>query len=241
MYWIAALAYTLQLYFDFSGYSDMAIGLGRVFGFHFPENFNYPYISCSITEFWKRWHISLSSWFRDYVYIPLGGNRVTKGRWILNILVVWGITGFWHGASWNFLLWGLYYGLLLLVEKFLLGKVLERVPKVFGWIYAMFFVTVGWVIFNVTDLSRLLQTLEIMFTMPRTDWLRAISGNIAILRGLVYLPLGVLFSFPVLKKLDKERGMVGTFVSYGVHLVLLVLCIITIVSTKYNPFIYFRF
>jgi len=241
MYWIAALAYTLQLYFDFSGYSDMAIGLGRVFGFHFPENFNYPYISCSITEFWKRWHVSLSSWFRDYVYIPLGGNRVAKSRWVLNLLVVWGITGFWHGASWNFLLWGLYYGVLLIVEKLLLGKVLQRIPKIFGWVYAMFFVTVGWVIFNVTDLPRLLQVLEIMFTMPKTDWIRAVSGDLAILRGLVYLPLGILCSFPILKKVSSEKNLVGTFVSYGVHLILLVLCVITIVSTKYNPFIYFRF
>jgi len=240
MYWIAALAYTLQLYFDFSGYSDMAIGLGRVFGFHFPENFNYPYVSCSITEFWRRWHISLSSWFRDYVYIPLGGNRVGKGRRVMNILIVWGITGFWHGASWNFLLWGLYYGLLLLAEKFFLGRLLRRVPKIFGWIYAMFFVIVGWVIFNMTDLSRLLQALEIMFTMPKTDWLRAVSGNIAIFKGLFYLPVGVLFSFPLWKK-KEELGIVGTFLSYGIHLALLLLCIITILSTKYNPFIYFRF
>lgn len=125
MYWLAAIAYTLQIYFDFSGYSDMAIGLGRMFGFHFLENFNYPYISLSVTEFWRRWHISLSTWFRDYVYIPLGGNRVSRGKWVRNILVVWGLTGLWHGADWNFLLWGLYYGVLLLIEKLWLGKSAE--------------------------------------------------------------------------------------------------------------------
>ena len=128
-YWLAALGYTLQIYFDFSGYSDMAIGLGRMFGFHFLENFDYPYVSRSITEFWRRWHISLSTWFRDYVYIPLGGNRVKKGRWIFNLLVVWALTGFWHGAQWNFILWGLYYAALLLIEKLLLGKWLEKLPS----------------------------------------------------------------------------------------------------------------
>ena len=134
MYWLAAVAYTLQIYFDFSGYSDMAIGLGRMFGFHFLENFNYPYVSLSVTEFWRRWHISLSTWFRDYVYIPLGGNRVSRGKWVRNILVVWGLTGLWHGADWNFLLWGLYYGVLLLIEKLWLGKYLERLPKALRWL-----------------------------------------------------------------------------------------------------------
>ena len=128
-YWLAAVGYTLQIYFDFSGYSDMAIGLGRIFGFHFLENFNYPYLSRSITEFWRRWHISLSTWFRDYVYIPLGGNRVKKSRWVFNIVVVWALTGLWHGAEWNFVLWGLYYAAFLLLEKFLLGRVLERLPS----------------------------------------------------------------------------------------------------------------
>jgi len=241
MYWIAAIAYTLQLYFDFSGYSDMAIGLGRIFGFHFPENFNYPYISCSVTEFWRRWHISLSSWFRDYVYIPLGGNRTSKGRWILNILIVWGITGFWHGANWNFLLWGLYYGVLLLLEKLLLGKLLERIPKFFGWIYTMFFVIIGWVLFNITDMQQLMNAFRIMFTLPPTDWLAATAKNIAVMKGLFYIPLGILCSFPIVKKIDCSKTFVGTLVSHGVHFVLLMLCIITIISTKYNPFIYFRF
>ena len=151
MYWLAAIAYTLQIYFDFSGYSDMAIGLGRMFGFHFLENFNYPYISLSVTEFWRRWHISLSTWFRDYVYIPLGGNRVSRGKWVRNILVVWGLTGLWHGADWNFLLWGLYYGVLLLIEKLWLGKYLERLPKALRWLLCMVIVCIGWVMFNLTD------------------------------------------------------------------------------------------
>ena len=128
-YWISAIAFTLQIYFDFSGYSDMAIGLGRVFGFHFLENFDYPYISGSVTEFWRRWHISLGTWFRDYVYIPLGGNRVPKWRWVLNILIVWALTGFWHGAEWNFIIWGLYYGIILLIEKLFLLKALEKLPR----------------------------------------------------------------------------------------------------------------
>lgn len=143
-YWLAAVCYTLQIYFDFSGYSDMAIGLGRIFGFHFLENFNYPYISRSVTEFWRRWHISLSSWFRDYVYIPLGGNRVKTSRWILNILIVWALTGFWHGAQWNFILWGLYYAVLLLCEKLLWGEALKKLPSAVQWIYTMLLVIIGW-------------------------------------------------------------------------------------------------
>lgn len=153
MSWMGLAAYTFQLYFDFSAYSDMAIGLGHMFGFRFLENFNYPYISKSITEFWRRWHISLSTWFRDYVYIPLGGNRVGVWKHIRNILVVWMLTGIWHGASWNFVLWGLYYGILLLIEKFVLGKYLKKLPGVFQHIYCMFFVMLGWNLFVFDDMS----------------------------------------------------------------------------------------
>lgn len=151
--WLAAGFYTLQIYFDFSGYSDMAIGLGLVFGFHFPENFNYPYVSSSVTEFWRRWHMSLSSWFRDYVYIPLGGNRVTRARWIWNLFVVWVLTGIWHGANWTFIVRGLYYFVLLLLEKCIAGRFLER-HRMTGHVYTMLAVLVGWVIFRCEDLRK---------------------------------------------------------------------------------------
>ena len=169
-YWLAAVCYTLQIYFDFSGYSDMAIGLGRIFGFHFLENFNYPYISRSVTEFWRRWHISLSSWFRDYVYIPLGGNRVKTSRWILNILIVWALTGFWHGAQWNFILWGLYYAVLLLCEKLLWGEALKKLPSAVQWIYTMLLVIIGWVLFDKTDFAQLGHVIGVMFSFVPTGW-----------------------------------------------------------------------
>ena len=241
MYWVAALAYTLQIYFDFSGYSDMAIGLGRMFGFHFLENFNYPYISRSVTEFWRRWHISLSSWFRDYIYIPLGGNRVKRGRWIFNIFVVWSLTGFWHGAQWNFLLWGLYYALLLVAEKLLLARWLEKLPQWLRWIYAMFLVMVGWVIFNRTDFAELLLALRMMFTLQPTDWSALVRYNTPLLQGLLFIPLGLLCMLPCVKKLPQETNGVMTVISCAVHGLLLVLCILVLISSTYNPFIYFRF
>ena len=241
MYWVAAVAYTLQIYFDFSGYSDMAIGLGRIFGFHFLENFDHPYIALSITDFWRRWHISLSTWFRDYVYIPLGGNRVSKPRWILNILIVWGLTGFWHGAQWNFLLWGLYYALLLLLEKLVLHKLLDRLPKILRWLYTMFFVTVGWVIFNLTDFTQLLDALRMMFTLPSTDWIGVVAANTSILYALFYLPLGLVCMLPLQGKLKLKDSTGGVLVSHVLYFLLAGICIIFIVSSKYNPFIYFRF
>lgn len=153
LYWIGIIAYTFQIYFDFSGYSDMAIGLARIFGLTFDENFNYPYISRSITEFWRRWHITLSSWFRDYVYIPLGGNRCSKPRHIINLLIVWALTGFWHGASWNFVFWGLYFAVILIAEKYLYGKLLEKLPAVIQHLYSLLLVVIGWVIFYFEDLE----------------------------------------------------------------------------------------
>ncbi len=247
LYWLAAGCYALQIYFDFSGYSDMAIGLGRMFGFHFLENFNYPYISTSITDFWRRWHISLSTWFRDYIYIPLGGNRVSKGRWVINLLVVWGLTGFWHGAQWNFVLWGLYYGLLLLLEKLFLGKLLERCPKGVRWAYTMFFVLIGWVLFDRTDFSQMVTALATMFTFVPTDFIGALAADTAIVRGLFYLIPGVLCAFPILPWLRKRfvkdgpSAVTATAVESVLSLGLLVLCIIYILSMSYNPFIYFRF
>ena len=241
MYWLAAVAYTLQIYFDFSGYSDMAIGLGRIFGFHFLENFNYPYIARSITDFWRRWHISLSTWFRDYIYIPLGGNRVSKGRWVVNLLIVWALTGFWHGAQWNFIFWGLYYGVLLLAEKLFLQKLLDRLPALFQWLYTMVIVIVGWVFFNLTDFSQMLGALQWMFTPHATVWLKVFTTNTDILFAMLWIPLGLLFMLPVSKKLKLGDSLPAEVLSMAVHGVLLLLSIIFILSSSYNPFIYFRF
>lgn len=243
MYWVAAVAYTLQIYFDFSGYSDMAIGLGRIFGFHFLENFDHPYIATSITGFWRRWHISLSTWFRDYIYIPLGGNRVGRPRWMLNIFIVWGLTGFWHGAQWNFLLWGLYYAVLLLVEKLWLQKWLDKLPKFVGWLYAMFFVVVGWVLFNLTDFSRLLAALGQMFRWRPTDWVGMAAADVSVLYGLFFIPLGLVWMLPLPPKLRlSEYDSPGALALNNLlHLALAGVCIIFIISSKYNPFIYFRF
>jgi alginate O-acetyltransferase complex protein AlgI len=161
--WYGMIAYTYQIYYDFSGYSTMAIGLGLMLGFHFPKNFDYPYISRSITEFWRRWHMTLSSFFRDYVYIPLGGNRVPKARWIFNIFVVWFLTGLWHGASWNFILWGLYFGILLVIEKMFLSNFLERIPSVFRWLYTFVIVVFSWVIFRMETVPGILNIFRAMF------------------------------------------------------------------------------
>jgi len=241
-YWLAAVCYTLQIYFDFSGYSDMAIGLGRIFGFHFLENFNYPYISKSATEFWRRWHISLSSWFRDYVYIPLGGNRVSKLRWIFNIFVVWALTGMWHGASWNFILWGLYYAVLLAAEKLFLGRLLEKLPGFFRWLYAMIIVNVGWVLFNFTDFSALTAALGRMFTFSSTDWVSVLASGADNVLQLLFMPFAIIFSFPVAEKLRiNENGVMGTLIVNSVYFCLLALSIMFIISSTYNPFIYFRF
>ena len=241
MYWLAAVAYSLQIYFDFSGYSDMAIGLGRIFGFHFLENFDHPYTSLSITEFWRRWHISLSSWFRDYIYIPLGGNRVSKTRWIMNILIVWGLTGFWHGAQWNFFFWGIYYGILLLLEKLFLAKYLEQLPKLLRWFYAMVIVVIGWVLFNLTEPAQLMQALTWMFTWHPTNWIDVIAADTNILFGLLWIPLGLIFMLPIREKLHVKDTLPMKAISFAVYGVLLAVCIIFVISSSYNPFIYFRF
>ena len=240
-YWLAAIAYALQIYFDFSGYSDMAIGLGRMFGFHFLENFNYPYIATSITDFWRRWHISLSSWFRDYIYIPLGGSRTTRGRHIRNICIVWALTGFWHGASWNFILWGIYYGTLLLVEKFLLQDLLNRMPKVLRWAYDMVLVLVGWVIFNLTDFAAMRQALAMMFSLRPTDFLGVVAADSGILTAMAYLPVGLVCMLPLKKRLPGAKTAAGAVAEDLGYWLLLAVCIVYILSSSYNPFIYFRF
>jgi len=240
--WIASLAYTLQIYFDFSGYSDMAIGLGRIFGFHFLENFNFPYISRSITEFWRRWHISLSGWFRDYVYIPLGGSRCSTSRRAVNIMAVWMLTGFWHGAAWNFILWGLYYGFILMAEKAVLDRMGKKtVTSLWGWAYAFIVVNLGWVLFHLTDFAMLKSVLHDMFIYHPTDWLRLMAENSDTLLALVYIPIGLFFSFPVLTFIAERKTTAMLTVRTVVAGMLLLLSIVYIVSSSFHPFIYFRF
>lgn len=240
--WTGAAAYTFQIFFDFSGYSDMAIGLGHIFGFTFPENFNYPYISRSITEFWRRWHMSLSTWFRDYVYIPLGGSRCGMARQILNILIVWTLTGLWHGAAWNFVIWGLYFALLLTLEKLFLLRLLERIPRFAGHIYAVFFILLGWVLFNSPSLSYAGAYCAALFRAPDTAW--EVGQALYFLRQ--YLPewaLCVLFSLPVapwLRQRFAGRAWYAPTVT-AVAAVLFLLSLLSVVSSSFNPFIYFRF
>jgi len=238
-YWLAAVAYALQIYFDFSGYSDMAIGLGKMFGFNFLENFNYPYISTSVTEFWRRWHISLSSWFRDYVYIPLGGNRVKKYRWLLNILIVWALTGFWHGAEWNFVAWGLYYAALLIIEKLFLQKLLKKLPKFLCWLYTMVIVLIGWVMFNLTEPSAIISALSQMFSFNFTSISGAVIENTDIIYSLIYIPLGIVCMFPLKTKINLSK--IPETVLNIACLLLFAICIMFIIGSTYNPFIYFRF
>lgn len=236
MYWIAAVCYALQIYFDFSGYSDMAIGLGKMFGFNFLENFNYPYIADSVTDFWRRWHISLSSWFRDYIYIPLGGNRCSAPRHIFNICVVWALTGFWHGASWNFIIWGVYYAALLLLEKYLLGKFLVKCPKLVRWAYTMFFVLISWVIFERTDFVSMWHALVTMFNFSPTSWLDIILKNTSVLKGIAFVPIGLIAMLPISKKIKLPDVLANILT-----VLMLVICVIFIISSSFNPFIYFRF
>ena len=241
--WIAAIAYTFQIYFDFSGYSDMAIGLGKVFGFHFLENFNYPYIANSITDFWRRWHISLSTWFRDYVYIPLGGNRVSKAKWLRNILIVWMLTGFWHGASWNFVVWGLYYGILLIIEKLFLGKALEKLPKIIRHIYTLLIVIIGWVIFRMEDFSQITLVLSKMFTFQTSDLWNQIVYNFDVFSAIPYIFIAIIASIPLIKHISEKYEnktsyhLVRNIATLGI----LILSICLLLSSTYNPFIYFRF
>ena len=233
--WLAVISYTLQIYFDFSAYSDMAIGMGRMLGFHYLENFNYPYISKSITEFWRRWHISLSTWFRDYVYIPLGGNRVSKKRMCMNIMIVWALTGLWHGASINYLLWGLYYGIILLLEKLLLKKYIDKMPNIFKHMYTIIIFVFGWTIFRLENLSDLLCAFKSLLGFNGFGNLNMlISLGLFKVKYIFYFILAIIFSM----KIDiKSNGKV-----YNVLLIILFIYVISIMVTgSYNPFIYFRF
>ncbi|NLK40263.1 MAG: MBOAT family protein [Clostridiales bacterium] len=244
LYWLGITAYTFQIYFDFSGYSDMAIGLARVFGFTFDENFNYPYISKSITEFWRRWHITLSAWFRDYVYIPLGGNRCSKGRHLLNLLIVWALTGFWHGASWNFVLWGLYFAVILIIEKYLLARFLDRLPAFLRHVYTMFLVMVSWVIFYFEDMKALGSYLLGMFGFSKLPFANSEAVYYLLGYGIIFV-LAAYFSTPSLKKIidrtentAKTSTMVFTSVAY---MLVFWACVAYLVNSTYNPFLYFRF
>lgn len=241
--WVGALFYALQIFYDFSGYSDMAIGLGRIFGFRFLENFDYPYISKSITEFWRRWHISLGTWFRDYLYIPLGGNRKGLPRQLLNLVIVWGLTGLWHGANWNFLLWGLYFAVILILEKLFLKKLLEKAPAFVGHIYAVVLILIGWVIFNCTSLSSLSVYLRDLFrfgAITGADW-----GYLWYLVRQYWpeLLFGILFCLPIIPALKNKLGNRKWYapVTSILLLALFALCIMALVSGSFNPFIYFRF
>lgn len=238
--WLGAMAFAFQIYFDFSGYSEMAIGLGKMFGFDFPENFNYPYISKSITEFWRRWHISLSTWFRDYVYIPLGGNRKGKLITFRNIFIVWALTGFWHGASWNFLLWGIYFGTILMLEKAFLLKVLEKLPVFIQHIYALILILIGWIIFSITEVANIPNALFglIRFTNifdQSTLWYLSNYGVLLIICLLCSTPL---FS-KLMGKIKNENVRMG--LSLFLIMIALVLCVAYLVDASYNPFLYFRF
>ncbi|MBE5944082.1 MAG: MBOAT family protein [Lachnospiraceae bacterium] len=241
--WICAIAFSLRIYFDFAGYSDMAIGLGKMFGFHFLENFNYPYISKSITDFWRRWHISLSSWFRDYVYIPLGGNRGGKIKTLRNIFIVWLLTGFWHGAAWNFVIWGLYYFVLLMAEKLFLGKLLEKIPTVFSRIYALFFINLGWVIFAYDDIGKLGTALKNMFGMNGLSLCNQLTIFTLLSYG-VFFVIAFIGSTPLPKKFMNYIST-KTKIYDGIEVVLLLVVMMLstafLASDAFNPFLYFRF
>lgn len=243
--WLGILAYTFQIYFDFSGYSDMAIGLGKMFGFDFLENFNYPYISKSITDFWRRWHISLSTWFRDYVYIPLGGNRKGLPRQCLNIMIVWFLTGFWHGANWNFMLWGVYFGVILLMEKIFLGKALQKIPSVFQHIYALIFIIIGWGIFAFEDTTALINNFKNMFFISDLPLINS-KALLWIAQYAVTFIILIIASTPLFKKIGEKLSVkIPAVYSCVIQplavLGLLVISTAYLASNSFNPFLYFRF
>ena len=244
MAWVGILAYTFQIFFDFSGYSDMAIGLGRIFGFEFLENFNYPYIAKSVKDFWRRWHISMSSWFKDYLYIPLGGNRLGNVRTYINLSIVFIVTGFWHGASWHYIAWGMFHGFFLVIERIGFGKVLEKIPVVFQHLYTLLVVTIGWVFFRSNTTAQAFGYIKKLFSFssgsPETIW----QANMLVTAfELVVFILAIFFSLPLAKKW-LERHANNIYVQWGWMFILLMIFVCSVVfinSSGYNPFIYFRF
>lgn len=245
-YWLFAISYMLQLYFDFSAYSDMAIGLGRMFGFHFLENFNYPYIAQSITEFWRRWHISLSSWFRDYVYIPLGGSRCGKKKLVRNILIIWMLTGFWHGASWNFIVWGLLFGVLLTIEKLVIGDKIEKIPKVIRHLYVLFVVMISFIIFNSNDIISAFHNISGLFGGGGEVFINDVCLYYLNSYGLILL-MACFGATPICKnlveKISKNKtGKKIINILEPIYLGVLLLIVTTyLIDGSYNPFLYFRF
>lgn len=235
--WFGIIAFALQLYFDFSGYSDMAIGLGKMMGFKLPENFNYPYLSRSVTEFWRRWHMTLGSWFREYLYIPLGGNRVSKMKFYRNLMVVWFLTGFWHGAGWNFILWGLFFGILIIIERAGLLKVLDRCPRFVSHVYLLFVIMISWVLFSLESGSQIITYFKAMFGLG--------AGGV-ISKNTVYnlsnygltLMIGMIFATPIMNKL---KGKLKPWMMYVFYAVMMGLSTAYLVDSTFNPFLYFRF
>lgn len=243
--WIFSISYMLQIYFDFSGYSDIAIGLGKMLGFNFPENFNYPYMAKSITDFWRRWHMTLSSWFRDYVYIPLGGNKKGVLKQIRNILIVWSLTGLWHGASWNFIVWGLYFGILLILEKFILKKYFSNVPKFIKGIYTLFLVMISFVIFQGDNLSNDFNIIKGLFGLNGELFINNVT--LYYLKGYVlFIVLGVISSTNYVKnlviKISNGKGKKIINILEPIYLlILLIIVTMYLIDSSYNPFLYFRF
>ena len=245
-YWMFAIGYMLQIYFDFSAYSDMAIGLGRIFGFTFLENFNYPYISKSITEFWRRWHISLSSWFKDYVYIPLGGSRNGKKILVRNLLIVWALTGIWHGASWNFVIWGLMFGLLLIIEKLWLGKYIEKLPDIFKRLYVIFIVMISFIIFNAGTMKEAFTNISGLFGANSTCIIN--DYTIYYLRSyLITIIIAIIGATPILKNIIeklKTKSVMNKIINILEPIAMVIIILIVtayLVDNSYNPFLYFRF
>ena len=250
--WLGALAYTFQIYFDFSGYSDMAIGLGKMMGFHFPENFNYPYMSHSVAEFWRRWHITLGDWFKSYIYFPMGGSRKGLPRTIINLLVVWTITGIWHGASWNFMLWGTYFGILIVIERLFLGKVLEKIPSFFSWLYTFIMVVFGWVMFDAVApgtvsfgnvFEQIWTFISAMFG-GNGVFIDDTATNYIVNYGIIFA-VCIFGSSDVLKTIaDYIRKKAPTWVQYGfpvVDTVIMLASVAYLSTSNYNPFLYFNF
>ena len=242
-FWMYAVAFALHIYFDFSGYSDMAIGLGRIFGFHFIENFNYPYLSKSVAEFWRRWHMSLGSWFRDYVYIPLGGNRVSRGRWVFNTLTVWALTGLWHGAAWNFVLWGLLYAVFLMIEKWV--PALQKLPTVLRRGYVLLVVLLGFVLFNAADLSQAVADIKGLFGFGNVPFITGETLYYLRSYGILFL-LGLVGSTPLMRDLwnrlsHGKAGRVMAVLEPVLMIGALLICTAYLVDGSFNPFLYFRF
>ena len=250
--WLSVFSFALQIYFDFSGYSDMAIGLGSIFGFCFPENFNKPYMSLSVTDFWRRWHMTLGSFFRDYVYIPLGGNRVSKRRWIINVFIVWILTGLWHGAAWNYAIWGLYYAILLVMEKSFCSKwknYNNKFVKCMRWFFTFFLVMLGWAIFLADDYSM----SEFFYFIGRLLYAGKLESKVTIasmgLYGYIpFIMLGAFFAFPsgmiidkIITRLNMIKSRAFDILNDSVLVLLLLLCIVYIIGGSYNPFIYYKF